>query len=248
MTRQEHSDAARTGTTRHALVVADGDVPPRALLDATWPGWIEGVTDVIAADGGYLRARSLGLRVDLLVGDLDSLPASTVEQAASAGIPIHRSSVDKDESDTELAVLEAIERGADRVTVLGAFGGPRFDHALANVWLLAHAALVGAEVILLDGTTRVSVVTAPDDDGRPVRRSLPGPVGSMVSLLPLGGDAEGVTTRGLRYPLAGEPLALGPARGISNVRTAPDASVTLDRGRMLVIETAQPDGGLSSTT
>jgi thiamine pyrophosphokinase len=223
---------------RHALVVADGDVPSAAALEAGWPGWDAGVTDVIAADGGYARAIRLGRVPTLLVGDLDSLDRAAVAAASAAGVEIVRSPVAKDESDTELAVLEAVRRGAGRITVLGAFGGPRLDHALANVSLLAHPALAAAGVVLLDATTRASLVTAPGVDGRPVERSLPGPVGGTVSLLPFAGEVTGVTTRGLRYPLRGEPLVPGPARGLSNVRDAADASVSVDRGRLLVVESA----------
>ncbi len=75
-------------------------------------------------------------------------------------------------------------------------------------------------------------------DGSPVRRPLPGRPGATVSLLPFGGDATGVTTHGLRYPLHDEPLLVGPARGLSNVREAADAAVTVRAGRLLVIEIA----------
>ena len=71
-----------------------------------------------------------------------------------------------------------------------------------------------------------------------MRRPLPGRVGGLVSLFPHGGDVEGITTDGLRYPLRDEPLRVGPARGLSNVRDALDASVTVRAGRLLVVETA----------
>ena len=135
-------------------------------------------------------------------------------------------------------MIEAVRRGATRVTVIGAFGGARFDHELANLWLLGHPALAGVAVVLLDATTRGSLVTAPGSDGRAVERHLPGRAGSTVSLLPFAGDVAGVTTRGFRYPLRGEPLVAGPARGLSNVRESEDASVRVERGRLLVIETA----------
>ena len=223
---------------RHALVVADGDVPTRVAIDAAWPGWDAGVTDVIAADGGYARALAVGLVPTILVGDLDSLEPSLVEAAAADGVEILRSPVAKDESDTELALLEAVRRGATRVTVIGAFGGARLDHELANLWLLGHPALAGVAVVLLDATTRASLVTAPGPDGGAVERPLPGRAGSTVSLLPFAGDVAGVTTRGFRYPLRGEPLVAGPARGLSNVRESEDAAVRVKRGRLLVIETA----------
>jgi thiamine pyrophosphokinase len=232
---------------RHLIVVADGDVPPRAALDAAWPGWDAGVAEVLAADGGFAQTRALGLEPALLVGDMDSLAPGLLAAAESAGTPVLRAAADKDESDTELAVLEAVRRGATRITVLGALGGPRVDHALANVWLLAHPGLAGVDVILLDARSRSILISAPDSAGAPVRRPLPGPPGAVLSLLPLGGDASGITTVGLRYPLRDEPLVTGPARGLSNVRVVPDAAVTVRRGRLLVVEAAPATGGLSSS-
>jgi thiamine pyrophosphokinase len=223
---------------RHLLVVADGDVAPLAALDEAWPGWSDGIAEVVAADGGLLRAWTLGLEPAVLVGDLDSLQAADVAAAADRGVAVIRASPDKDESDAELAALEAVRRGATRITVLGAFGGPRLDHALANVWLLAHPGLAGAEVVLLDERWRASLISAPAAGDAPVRVPLPGPVGALVSLLPHGGDVTGITTEGLRYPLRDEPLVVGPARGLSNVRIAEDAAVTVRGGRLLVVETA----------
>ena len=229
MTRSPH-------TGLHALLVADGDVPPRGELDVAWPGWDAGVGLIVAADGGAVRARGLGLEPDVVVGDWDSLPATELERLRARGAALIELRPDKDESDTELALLAAVGRGATRVTVLGAFGGRRLDHALANLTLLAHPAVTGCEVVLLDGSARASLVAAPDAAGRPVTRQLPGRAGDLVSLLPLGGDAHGVTTRGLRFPLRHEPLRLGPARGLSNVREAETAEVDVERGLLLVVE------------
>lgn len=232
----------------HVIVVADGDVPQRSALDAAWPGWDAGVAEVLGADGGFVRARAIGLEPALLVGDMDSLAHPLLAAAVEAGTTVLRATVDKDESDTELALLEAVRRGATRITVLGALGGPRVDHALANVWLLAHPGLAGVDVTLLDARSRSVLVSAPGPDGAPVRRVLPGPPGAVVSLLPLGGDVSGITTEGLRYPLRDEPLVTGPARGLSNVRVVPDAAVTVRRGRLLVVESAPAPAGLSSGT
>lgn len=235
------TEAARRGTEAapsglHAILVADGDVAPRSDLDAAWPGWDTGVGLVVAADGGALRARALGLEPDVVVGDWDSLPAAELERLRARGAELIELRPDKDESDTEIALLATVGRGATRVTVLGAFGGRRLDHALANVALLAHPAVAGCDIVLLDGSARASLIAAPDGAGRPVTRPLPGRVGDLVSLLPLGGDANGVTTRGLRFSLRHEPLRLGPARGLSNVREAETAEVELDDGLLLVVE------------
>jgi thiamine pyrophosphokinase len=223
-----------------ALVVADGEAPSRAALDEAWPGWADGVDLVVAADGGANGALALGLRIDLVVGDMDSLAPERLAELEAAGVAAERAPAEKDESDTELAILAAIRRGAGDLTVVGAFGGPRLDHLLANVALLAHPALGGRDVRLVDGRTRVGLVVAPAADGSPVRRTLAGRAGDLVSLIPFGEDAVGVTTAGLDYPLSGGTLAAGPARGISNRRAAAVASVELERGRLLVVETLPP--------
>ena len=183
----------RSGSARWALVVADGDVPRRAALDAAWPGWADDVTLVIAADGGWEKATAIGLLPDLLVGDADSLPEEKFAELAAAGVPIERSPAAKDESDTELAILAALRRGATHVTVLGALGGQRFDHAIANVGLLGLPEPGEGEIELLDGTTRVRLLRAVDADGPTADCSLPGEIGDLVSLLPLGAPAVGVT-------------------------------------------------------
>jgi len=217
----------------HALVVADGEVPSRAALDDAWPGWDDGVSLIVAADGGALRAAAMGLIPAVVVGDLDSLDAAEVARLEATGIPIERTSVDKDESDAELAVLAAIARGAGRITVLGAFGGPRLDHALANVWLLSHPALRSLDACLLDARVRIRLL---DATAGPVRATIAGRIGDLVTLLPFAGAASGITTSALRYPLAGETLEPGPARGLSNVRLKAVATVELRGGRLLVVE------------
>lgn len=221
--------AGRRPTT--ALVVADGDVADRAALDAAWPGWADPIGLVVAADAGAHGATRLGFGIDLLVGDADSIDPAELARLEASGVPIRRARRDKDESDTELAVLAAIELGAETVIVVGAFGGRRLDHALANVGLLAHPALVGRSCVLLSAETRVGLLTGP------ATSDFVGRIGDVVSLLALGDGVTGVTTAGLAYPLRDEPLPVGPARGLSNVREAETARVTVRTGRLLVVET-----------
>lgn len=222
----------------HAVVLADGAVPARAVLDAAWPGWDEGVALVVAADGGVRHASSFGLRVDRWVGDGDSTLEAELEALATAGVDVQRVAAEKDESDTELAVAAAGSAGADRVTILGGLGGARIDHAIANLALLLHPALDGRDVRLYDERgARLSLVVGPESRGLPGARDLIGSVGDLVSLIPLGESAQHVATEGLRYPLRDEPLLLGRARGLSNVREVPTARVSVGSGRLLVIET-----------
>ncbi len=223
---------------RLGIVLADGAAPTRVDLDAAWPGWDAGLVIVIAADGGARHAAPLGLRLDRWVGDGDSIEPALLDELASAGVETDRVAAEKDESDAELALLAALAAGVDEVALIGGLGGLRVDHALANVGLLGHPALAGRSLRLYDEhAARISMLVAPLAVGGPAIGDVTGRVGDLISLVPIGGSAAGVTTDGLRYPLAGEPLEFGRTRGVSNVRTAARARVTLESGRLLVIET-----------
>ena len=214
-----------------ALVLADGEPVTKRGLDAAWPGWDHKARIVVAADGGARLADPLALRIDQWVGDGDSLGRDELDELRAAGVPIELVAADKDESDTELAMLAAVDRGATDVTILGGLGGPRLDHALANVALLGHPKLQGKTARILGDRSRVTLLSGP------ASIELKGRIGDLVSLLPLGSDANGVTTHGLRFPLRDEQLKAGPARGLSNVRLTQVARVTLTGGRLLVVET-----------
>jgi hypothetical protein len=106
------------------------------------------------------------------------------------------------------------------------------------VAVLGHPALAGVSAVLYDRDgARLSMLVTPGPAGGAVTRAFAGRAGDLVSLVPFGGSARGVTTDGLRFPLRGEDLAVGRTRGVSNVRTGTTARITLESGRLLVIET-----------
>jgi thiamine pyrophosphokinase len=212
-----------------ALILADGDVPSRDRLDALWPGWDSAIGLVVAADGGARHAAALGVGLDRWVGDGDSLDAAALLALEATGVPLERARPDKDETDTELAIVAALRMGAEGLVILGALGG-RIDHALANIGLLSLPILAGRSAVILDALSRLSLLVGPDT------ATLVGRPGDLVSLLPVGEAVEGVTTTGLVYPLDDEPLPAGTPRGLSNVMTADTASVRLRRGRLLIVE------------
>jgi len=216
--------------TAQAIVLADGAVAPRGAIDAAWPGWCPPDPYVVAADGGARHAGPLGLRIDRWVGDGDSLSAEALAALEADGIPIERVPFDKDESDTELALRAVLAQRPVAIVILGALGGPRLDHALANLSLLSLPELRGLDVRLVAADARVRIL-------EPGSVRLEGRVGDLVTLLPLGDDAVGVTTEGLAYPLRRETLLVGRTRGLSNRRTERTAEVRLEGGRLLVIET-----------
>lgn len=220
-----------------AIVLADGAVGPREAIDTAWPGWCHAHPYVVAADGGARHADPLGLSIDRWVGDGDSVSADALAALEAAGVPIDRVPFDKDESDTELAVRAALAQGPQAIAILGALGGPRLDHALANLALLSLPELRGIDVRLVAADARVRLLHGQSRDSGSGRVRLEGRVGDLVTLLPLGADAIGVTTEGLAYALRGETLLTGRSRGLSNRRTESVAEVRLETGRLLVVET-----------
>lgn len=211
-----------------ALVVADGDVPPRPLVER-----LLGVAPhlVIAADGGALKAEAIGYPAHVVVGDADSLNGAQVERLRAAGAEVVIHPAAKDESDTELALNEALARGATRVVVVGAFGGARLEHTLANVLLIASERLKGRDICLADGVSTLRVMHEAET------LEVVGEPSDYVSLLPLSSQVSGVTTVGLRYALSEETLHQGPARGLSNELTSGAATIHIDEGRLAVIHT-----------
>jgi thiamine pyrophosphokinase len=181
---------------------------------------------LIAADGGGNQLYAVGIVPALVIGDLDSLLPATEAAFVEAGVEFQKHPAAKDETDLELAVLAALARGATRIDMLGALGG-RWDQTLANVTLLALPELASTPVRLLDT----------DQEAFLVRDSveIKGDIGDTISLLPLGGNAHGITTSGLEYPLADSTLYFERSRGISNVITATPATVRLREGMLLVV-------------
>lgn len=206
------------------VVVAGGDVEQG---DASY---LAGADLLIAADGGARWLEEVGAVPDVVVGDLDSADPRLIERFEALGVGIERHPVDKDASDAELAVERAVEAGADEVLILGALGGARVDHEMANLLLLTAPRWRGHGLRLVRGSTSIRALAA----GVPVE--LDGSPGGLVTLLPISGDAVGVWTEGLRYPLSGETLVAGGTRGLSNEVAHAPASVRVDAGSLLVIE------------
>ena len=213
-----------------AIVVAGGDAVPEdaaRLADADL---------VIAADSGAEWLDALGIRPDVLVGDMDSIDPGLLERLSNEGVTIERHPEDKDASDAELAVVRAVSDGAEDVVIVGALGGGRLDHELANMLLMADTRWRGLRLQIVRGVTTARAAHGGE------RLELAGAVGDLVTLLSVNGDTWGVRTEGLRYPLAGESLGLGRSRGLSNQVEQAPASVSLERGTLLVIETRKERG------
>ena len=203
------------GFVTTAVVLTGGPNPPIAVAlpdDAT----------VIAADDGAELAALLGVEVDLLIGDLDSVSPGTQARARR----IDRHPTDKDATDLELALGAALRLGPDRILVVGGAGG-RFDHLFGNALVLAAAPYAAVQVDARFGAAAVHVIRT--------ERRLLGEPGELISLFAVHGPATAVVTDGLAYPLRGETLEPGSSRGVSNVFETPHVRIAIGHGVLLAI-------------
>ncbi len=185
--------------------------------------WLQEDDVIVAADGGTYHVLTAGLRPHHVIGDLDSLSQDLCKGLADQGTVFHPHPPAKDETDLELALLWAAEKSATRILVLGALGG-RPDQTVANLLLLSMPELQEQDVRIVDGDWEIRLIHSGE------ALTLTGAPGDRFSLLPLGGDADGVQAEGARYPLKDERLRFGPARGVSNTLAAEEVILTLKKG------------------
>jgi thiamine pyrophosphokinase len=191
---------------------------------------------IIAADGGLYHCQNLALIPDILIGDLDSVEPADLDRLEAAGVEMLSYPTHKDFTDLELALQLAKERGAAEILVFGALGA-RWDQTLANLLLPAASNLAGSHIVLIDGSQEIQLLSSGET------LELHGKRGDTLSLIPVGGDAQGVTTRNLEYPLIQETLFLGASRGISNVFLHDRATVHIEKGLVLCVMIHLTDEG-----
>ena len=182
---------------------------------------------VISADSGARHCKSFGVIPDLLVGDFDSISEADYGGLKAAGTQIQRFPVEKDMTDSELAVEIAIEKGCNKIILLGAMG-TRLDHSLSNLFLLKKLLDAGVEGVVADENNEVKLIK----DSILLDRE----EGTNITLLPLAGSAKGVTTKGLYYPLTNATLEVGSSWGVSNLFSEDRAQVTVEEGYLLIIK------------
>jgi len=205
-----------------AIIIASGDIGNERWLKE----YIRPEDVVICADGGYNHLARIGRMPEIIIGDMDSIRE---EYRADCRHLIHPRK--KDETDAQLALDYAIENGYHDVKFLGALGGKRIEHALANVLMLQYAAVHGVKLAI---ETPVSSITLHQG---PTTAILQGHTGDYLSLIPIGGDVTGITTHHLEYSLHDGTLYFGVPMGISNVLMADTCSVELQEGILLAILT-----------
>jgi thiamine pyrophosphokinase len=185
---------------------------------------------LICVDSGGEAALAWSLQPDLLIGDMDSISSGTLRHYRKQnGVEILIAPHEKEETDLELALNHALKHNATRITIIGGLGG-RLDHTLGNLYLLAIPPLQNVPTNLVAEKENIVLL-----HGGKGAYTLNGTKGDTVSLIPLNGNAEGITLTNFYYPLKNETLYFGPGRGISNELVADTAQIELKSGLLLVV-------------
>jgi thiamine pyrophosphokinase len=183
---------------------------------------------IIAADGGARHCLAASILPQVVIGDFDSLSSAELDKLQGLGARLIRYPARKDFTDLELALEYACEQSADQITILGGLG-QRWDQTLANILLLAGPFARCARVSYIDGNQEIMLI------GESQKLEIIGQPGDTVSLIPIQGTTQGITTCGLEYPLEDDTLDFGAARGVSNVLIGDHATVQLKHGFLICI-------------
>ena len=215
-------------TDNRAVLFANGQARPGFEVSLL-PGDF-----LVAVDGGLRHLKRLGIKPQLLIGDLDSVSAGELAEAIDSGIEVQRFPPAKDQTDLELALEYALKAGYAQIVIAYPFGD-RVDHTLGNLSLLARPDLAEKTLSLEDGQVEARLLNT--------SACLPTQPGDLISLIAWGAPIEGITTKGLEYPLNHETLLPWQTRGISNVALADSIDLDFKSGRLLVIRTKPISGG-----
>ncbi len=190
----------------------------------------------IACDAGYRNCAPLGCKPDIIVGDFDTAPCPEQQDDDIVVLP-HV----KDDTDTEYAARLAAEKGFDEVLLLGALGGKRMEHTLANLCTALGLEQRGIRATLQDERSRVTFVRPGET------RTYPKEEFFYFSAFPMEGRAEGVYERGSYYELTDAVLTVGYPLGVSNEYAEGSDTITISvrKGALVVVETL-PDGAILS--
>jgi thiamine pyrophosphokinase len=187
---------------------------------------------IICCDGGARHFQHLGIKPDVIIGDMDSIDPALLASYSTQGIKIIKYPANKDFTDTELALDYALSMKPEEIFIWGALGG-KIDHTLANVFLLCKGQETGIRTYLVDEYGESFVLDK--------KATFVNETGKTISLLALSPEVTGVTLTGFLYPLKEETLIMGESRGISNIITDVRAGISVRQGKLLVVKYWQKD-------
>ncbi|EGD47647.1 thiamine pyrophosphokinase [Ruminiclostridium papyrosolvens DSM 2782] len=203
-----------------AVCVCNGSISDYDLIKK----YIQESDYIISVDGGAGHLRKMGINPDILIGDFDSANSQDLDYYLRKGINVSKFPVEKDMTDSELAIEKILELGATEVVFLGALG-TRIDHSFANIMLLKKMLDIGLRGSIADEHNELYMFDS--------NFSISKKEGRKLSLIPITEKVTGVSTRGLKYPLVNATMVLGTSWGISNEFEEEVAFVSIDSGILL---------------
>lgn len=236
------------------IIVCNGDVENYELFKDMF----DKDSFVICADGGSRHLRKIGIFPNIIMGDLDSSTLENVKYFQDLGTEVRTFPTEKDYTDTELAFLEAINMGFKSIKILSCTG-QRFDHTLANIFLLKKAVDSDVECCIQNENNEITMLKGDKNnqdyeyydkeykehkdnkdnkDHKEINMSkkiFENEMNFKISLLPISLVCKGVSITGVKYPLNNATVKMGEAIGISNEFTEKSALVTIKEGLLLVI-------------
>lgn len=206
----------------HYIIFTGGLLQQSMLVNET----IANADVIIAADSGAKSAVELQVTPTVVLGDLDSLDSQTKEILTKRGSRFLISPPEKNETDTELAIIYAVTNGAKKISILGGTQGDRIDHILSNIFLAVDTPI---PLFFVNGNATTWIEKGPK------KVTIQGSRGDLLSLIPVTSEVSATTTTHLYYPLVGETLFLGKSRGLSNVLDRTSVSVDFATGLLLFV-------------
>jgi thiamine pyrophosphokinase len=226
--RSSHPSHSETHRFSHeffdACVFVGGNTPHQFVSPV-----VHRCNTIVAADSGWRHALSVGVTPSVVLGDFDSITADELREVHEANVPLIEYPSNKDLTDAEIALQYIVDSDATSLLLVSG-GGDRFDHLLSLMHALCDRSLSGLRRCAIVGDTRIDIVTASH------AISLSSDHGQIVSLVPISGDARGVSTTGLRWPLHAGDLQTTKSRGVSNVVMNETFSVSVLQGHLAVIQ------------
>ncbi|MCH5332753.1 MAG: thiamine diphosphokinase [Agathobacter sp.] len=210
------------------LIVSGGEIPDEFAKQVVLKG---GYEVVMAADHGMEFLYRAKILPDIIVGDFDSVDEEILDYyRGQQQIDVCARPTEKDDTDTECAIREAIARGAKEITIIGGTG-TRIDHMLGNIALLGIGLEEDVKIALLDLHNRIRMID------RPITLRKSEQYGKYISLIPFSDQVTGVTLTGMKYPLENYTMSGFGSLGVSNEIVEPEAQISLTGGRLLIMET-----------
>ncbi|ALP89965.1 MULTISPECIES: thiamine diphosphokinase [Clostridium] len=205
-----------------AIIVTGGNKPSKKLLNS----YIKSGDLIIGADKGSEYLYDYEIMPNIILGDFDSISEEKLKKIEEKQVEIIKFPPEKDYTDTEIAIMEAMKRGADTIYLFGGLG-TRADHSLGNIGLLLTTKNKGARLLIVDDHNKIYLADK--------NMSLNGSQGEIISFHALSDVVKGFEIRGAKYNLNSYDMHLLDPRAVCNEFIDTPINIKYESGELLII-------------